>query len=86
MECTFINHGFTSSITRCDQFDHQNSYPALALGGVTKFTLLYIDIDFRNGATDYPNRFFEGSISPPSLVTYIYISVTNLIFTISSVL
>eukprot|EP01084_Bolivina_argentea_P003547 6673_1 len=74
MECTFINHGFSTSITQCDQFDHQNSYPALALGGNTKFTLLYVD--FRNGAVDYPNHVFEGSVRPP-LITEIGLEIDD---------
>ena len=60
MECTFINHGFAPSVTQCDQYDHKNSYSSLALGGQTKFTLLYAD--FRYGAEDYPNKMFEGNI------------------------
>ena len=64
MECTFVNAGLSPSVLQCDQYDDKNEYPALAIGGLTKFTLLYAD--FRYGAEDFPNYSFEGNVRAPS--------------------
>ena len=65
MQYTFHNTpGFPSKEGPCDPFASKDKYSAIALGGDTKFTLLYIDL--RNNIDSYPFTIQEGSVRPPS--------------------
>ena len=68
MEYTFTEsgYGFTSSDTACDQYDSKDKYSKLAIGGATKFEILYVDL--RNSVENYPNSNQEGAVRPPCLV------------------
>ena len=65
MQCTFgKTSGFPSNEGLCNDFISKDKFAAIALGGSTKFKLLYIDL--RNRIESYPNSVQEGAVRPPS--------------------
>ena len=69
MTCTIdkvISGEYTSS--NCDQWKSKAKYNKLALGGATKFELLYVDFEIVNDR--YANELIEGGVRPPNLVQY----------------
>ena len=85
MDCTMslvIGDEYSGSF--CNQWRSKQRYNKLALGGDTKFVLLYVD--FEIFGTRFANKNIEGGVRPPSLVNIfsqiILIRDTNIYFII----
>ena len=66
MSCTFNETLILTGV--CSQWPSKDAYSSMALGGVTKFKMLYAD--FRSDVTsvaNLDNLAHEGSVRPPSL-------------------
>ena len=67
MQCTINNVIADEDTTQfCDQWNSKHKYNKLAIGGATKFELLYID--FEIFGTRFDNTIMEGGIRPPNLI------------------
>ena len=67
MQCTMnkiINSSDSGSF--CDQWQSKRKYYSLAIGGDTKFELLYID--FKIFGDRFANELLEGGVRPPNLI------------------
>eukprot|EP01084_Bolivina_argentea_P038822 71766_1 len=65
MRCTFDQITGFSSTSLCTQFEPKNKYNLLAIGGNTKFKLLYIDLKNNVELGGSSNQ--EGNVRPPRL-------------------
>ena len=52
----------------CDQWKSKLKYNKLALGGDTKFELLYVDLEIF--IARFANKYIEGGVRPPNLIQY----------------
>ena len=65
MQCT-INQVISNedSGSSCNQWTSKEKYNVLAIGGDTKFTMLYVD--FKIFGQRFANTIMEGGVRPPS--------------------
>ena len=70
MQCTFDEVIFNkNSGIFCDQWKSKQKYNVLAIGGDTKFTMLYVD--FEIFGSRFANAIMEGGVRPPSFDVFL---------------